>query len=609
MSHQCPFPVRASDTRRCYRTGSVPGFTLSLTLVAILSGYAGLADAAPAPKEMPMFSGEVVGWAKGRLLVAPRAGLSEKEFEKALKAQNAKSKGRLLKGKTHIIELPAGVDEVKAMKALKKDRRFKFVELDLAMLPAATVSDPSYSSSWHLPRLQAPTAWDSTNGGGVTIAVLDTGVNGNHPDLKANMVPGWNVHNNTSDTSDVYGHGTPVAGTAAMVGNNGTGSAGVAYGAKIMPVRISGSDGVAYFSTMAQGLYWAADNGAKVANISYQSVSGSSTVDSAAQYMRSKGGVVVVAAGNTGAEQSFPAYDSMLSISATDKNDAFATWSSYGNYVDLAAPGDYIYAPTPEGTFANWRGTSFASPVAAGVVALVMSANPKLSPADVDKVVKSSALDLGASGFDKYYGSGRVDAAKAVAAAKATTSTTTADTQSPTISITSPTSGAVSGVVPVDVKYSDNVGVTRAELYVNTKLVASDNESPFAFAWDTAGYADGSYSLVTKAYDAAGNVGTSASVAVTLGNDTIAPVITSLSPSAGAKLKSPKDTVSASASDNQRVAKMSLVIDGKEVATTTGSSISYSWNTRRVSSGAHTITVRAWDAAGNPVSQSATVYK
>jgi thermitase len=86
-------------------------------------------------------------------------------------------------------------------------------------------------------------------------------------------------------------------------------------------------------------------------------------------------------------------------------------------------------------------------------------------------------------------------------------------------------------------------------------------------------------------------------------------VITSLSPSAGAKLKSPKDTVSASASDNQRVAKMSLVIDGKEVATTTGSSISYSWNTRRVSSGAHTITVRAWDAAGNPVSQSATVYK
>jgi thermitase len=85
MSHQCPFPVRATDTRRCYRTGSVPGFTLSLTLVAILSGYAGLADAAPAVKEIPCTSGEVVGWAKGRLLAAPRAGLSEKELAKALK--------------------------------------------------------------------------------------------------------------------------------------------------------------------------------------------------------------------------------------------------------------------------------------------------------------------------------------------------------------------------------------------------------------------------------------------------------------------------------------------------------------------------------------------
>jgi subtilisin family serine protease len=609
MSHQCPFPVRSSDPRGSYRAGSSPVCTLSLALAVALSGYAGVGHAAAPVKEMPVLRGEVVGWAKGRLLVAPRPGLSDKEFEKALKSQGAKSKARFKRGIGHIIELPPGADEVTAMQALKKDRRLKYVELDLAVRPSGSVSDPSFGSSWFMPKIQATTAWDSSNGSGVTIAILDTGVNGNHPDLASNIVPGWNVHNNTADTSDAYGHGTAVAGAAAMVGNNGAGSAGVAWGAKIMPVRITGSDGLAYFSTMAQGIYWAADHGAKVVNISFQSVSSSATVDSAAQYLRSKGGVVVVAAGNTGVEQTFPAFDSMLSVAATDKNDAFATFSSYGSYVDVAAPGDYIYSTTPEGTYANWRGTSFASPVAAGAVALMMSANSTLGPADIDKIIKSTAVDLGAAGVDKYFGHGRIDAGKAVATAKASTSTQITDSQAPTIAILAPTGGSVSGVVPVDVKYSDNVGATRAELYLNGNKIASDDAAPFAFAWDTSAHADGTYSLVAKAYDAAGNVGTSAPVSVSLGNDTVAPIVQSVNPGDGTVINPTKQGITAAASDNQRIAKMSLVIDGKEVATTNGSSLSYSWNTRKVAKGAHSVTVRAWDAAGNASSKSVTVYR
>ena len=613
MSHQCPFPVRSTDTRCSYRAGGVPGFTLSLALIAAFSGYAGLSDAAPAQSKSPLVnassnpvtSPSVVGWAKGRLLVAPRAGLSDKELEKALKSQNAKSRGRFKSANIHVIELPPGADEVAAMQALKKDGRFKYVELDMAMAPAATVNDPSLSKSWALPKLQAYTAWDTANGSGVTIAILDSGLDSSHLDLKANYVPGWNFYDNNSNTADVNGHGTAVAGAAAMVGNNSTGSAGVAYGAKIMPVRISSPDGYAYASTMSQALYWATDNGARVANISFSGVPGNATVQSAAEYMRSKGGYVVAAAGNSGGLENIAAHDSILAVSATDENDARATFSSYGPYVDVSAPGVNIYSAWSGGGYGNYWGTSFSSPIVAATAALVMSANSTLTPADIDKILKSTAVDLGAAGTDQYFGAGRVDAARAVAAAK---TYVTSDTEAPTISIASPTGGSVSGVVAVDVKYSDNVGVTRAELYVNGSKVATDDTSPFAFAWDTAAYADGSYSLVAKAYDAAGNVGTSAAVSVTLGNDTTAPLINSFSLTDGMKVAN-NQKISASATDNQKVAKMSLTIDGKEVAVAYGGSISYSWNTRKAANGSHSVTARAWDAAGNTASRTVTVYK
>lgn len=616
MSHQCPFPVRSADPRRCYRTGSVPGFTLSMALIAVLSGYAGLSDAAPSAAAQakkpianagstPVTSDSIVGWAKGRLLVAPRAGLPDKEFEKALKAQGANSRGRFKQANIHVIDLPPGADEVAVMQALKKDKRFKYVELDIAMAPAASTNDPSLSKSWALTKLQATTAWDTANGSNVTIAILDSGLDSGHADLKANYVPGWNFYDNNSNTSDVNGHGTAVAGAAAMVGNNSTGSAGVAYGAKIMPVRISSPDGYAYASTMSQALYWATDNGARVANISFSGVPGNTTVQSAAQYMRSKGGYVVAAAGNSGGLENVPAHDSILAVSATDENDARASFSSYGPYVDVSAPGVNIYSAWSGGGYGNYWGTSFSSPIVAATAALVMAANSKLTPADIDKILTSTVVDLGSAGFDQHFGHGRVDAARAVAAAKTHVAS---DTLAPTISIASPTSGTVTGVVAVDVKYSDNVGVTRAELYVNGSKIATDDTSPFAFAWTTDGYADGPYTLTAKAYDAAGNVGTSSPVSVTLGNDTTAPVISSFNLSDGMTV-SVKQSVSASAMDNQKIAKISLIIDGKEAAIAYGSSISYTWSTRKLAKGSHTVTVRASDAAGNTTSKSVTVYK
>ena len=137
------------------------------------------------------------------------------------------------------------------------------------------------------------------------VAVLDTGVDGTHPDLAGKLLPGWNAVDSSNNTADINGHGTAVAGTAAAATNNASGVAGVAWNAAILPVRITNSsDGYAYWSDIARGLSWAANQGADVANISY-GVSNSSTIASAAQSMRNKGGLVVVAAGNEGVDPGY----------------------------------------------------------------------------------------------------------------------------------------------------------------------------------------------------------------------------------------------------------------------------------------------------------------
>lgn len=617
MPRQHQFPVLFSDNNRYDHSGATPSFARSLLLAAILAGCAGLTQAASSASAQgaglavaqdagPIGKQPFAGWAKGRLLIAPRAGLAAGEFDKALKPHNGKSRIHLKKINTHIVELPEGADEVAVMRELKKDNRLKFVELDMAVTPDVVVSDPYYGNSWALPKIQAPTAWDSTNGSGVTIAILDTGVDSTHPDLASNMVPGWNIYDNNADTRDVHGHGTMVAGTAAMAANNSSGSAGVAWGAQIMPVRISAPDGMAYWSTVAQGVNWAADHGAKVANISY-AVSGSSTVQSAAQYMRSKGGVVMVSAGNSGVLENVAANDSLLSVAATDSNDRRTSWSSYGSYVDISAPGLSIYTTLRGGGYGNASGTSFSSPITAATAALMISANNNISPADIYQILKSTALDLGDAGYDIYYGAGRVDAAKALAAAQSIIKISL-DTQAPAILITSPVGSKVSGVVPVDVNYSDNLGVTRVELYVNGQKFATDDNAPFAFAWDTSALMGGAYTLIAYAYDAAGNSGVSPTVSVTIGSDTVAPVISSFNLTDGMTVSN-KQTVRVSATDNQSVAKIILSIDGKQVAVAYGNSLSYSWNTRNIAKGAHSTTVQAYDAANNTISKTVTVYK
>lgn len=543
-------------------------------------------------------------WVGARVLVQSRAGLSDADFDKIIKPHRGYSAQRIAGINLHVIELPAGADEKAVRQMLLHNPQVKFAELDKLVPLEQTTNDPYLANAWHLPKIQAPIAWDTTRGLGVTVAVLDTGVDSTHPDLAGQLVPGWNMYDNNSNTADVHGHGTQVAGVVAAASNNALGVASVAWQAKVMPVRISQPDGYALFSTIASGLTWATDNGARVANISY-GVSGSSAVQSAAQYMRSKGGVVIVAGGNSGVYDATAPHTAMLSVAATNSSDVRTSWSTYGEFIDISAPGSGIWSTARGGGYAAVSGTSFASPVTAATAALVKAINPGLAPSQIDAILTSTANDLGTAGYDIYYGNGRVNAAAAVAQALQTPAL---DVLAPAIAIASPAGGVtVSGIVPVDISASDNVGVARVDFHVNGKLIASDTSAPYSFSWDSTLTANGTASLAAYATDAAGNQGVSSTVSVTVSNtvtsqispqDTTAPVVSIINPANGSWVGAIV-TIQITATDNVAVTRLSLYIDDVLVSISSASALTYSWNTANTSSGAHTLRAVAVDAAGN----------
>lgn len=551
-------------------------------------------------------------WAARRVLVSPRAGLPAGDF-RALLAVHGGQARKMGQSELYVVDLPAGVSERAVQQRLARHRLLKFAELDRRIAPAYAVNDPYLGSEWHLATIGAPAAWDLSQGAGVTIAILDSGVDGSHPDLAPRMVAGWNFYDGNADTSDANGHGTAVAGAAAATSDNAAGVAAVAGKANLMPVRIADANAYAYWSTVAQGLTWAADHGARVANISYNGVAGSSTVANAANYLRSKGGLVVVAAGNDGTDPGFAATTAMIPVSATNSADQRTSWSNYGAFVALAAPGEGIWTTNRGGGYSAWSGTSFASPITAGVIALMMAKRPDLPNTTIESLLYASAKDLGAAGRDTTYGWGRVDAAAAVAAAAA--AAPAADTTPPSVAIASPASGnSVAGTVTVDVSASDNVGVARVELSVGGSTIGIDSAAPFAFAWDTTSVANGSRSLLATAYDAAGNRASSAAVTVNVANpvsapatDTTAPKVALVNPVAGSV--SGTVTVNASASDDSGAAgiRQQLYVDGKLAASGSGATLSYAWNTKRVKLGSHVLKAVGSDAAGNTASVSVSV--
>ena len=451
----------------------------------------------------------------GRVLVKFRDDILPDHARNIIAALGARNAGEMANIGVHILDLPYQANEKAFVQAFQSRPEVEFAELDQILSVQQMVpNDPLYDNpnSWSLPRINAPDAWSiSTGSSNVIIAILDTGVDATHPDLASQIVPGWNIYNNNADTSDVYGHGTAVAGTAAAASNNSAGVASVAWGCRIMPVRISDNSGYGSYSNIASGLTWAADHGARVANISYD-VSGSRTVSSAAKYFQGKGGVVAAAAGNQASFNSLSDDPYILTVGATDSSDNLFSWSNRGNNLDLVAPGN-VYTTVPGGNYGVGGGTSFASPIIAGAAALVLSVNPNLTPGRVQDILKQSADDLGVTGWDPVYGSGRINLGRALSTAVTTCSSI--DTTPPTVSITSPVDGSsVTGTISVTTSAGDNVGVVKVSLYVDGLLNASSTSTPFTIKWNSRKAALGGHTLQAIAYDAVGNVGSSSIVTV-----------------------------------------------------------------------------------------------
>lgn len=372
--------------------------------------------------------------------------------------------------------------------------------------PAETTPNDSLYNTyqWNLRHIRANVGWDRTTGSSsVVIAIVDTGVDLDHPDLAEKMVGGIDTVNNDTVAQDDHGHGTHVASIAAGVSNNGRGIAGVDWQARIMPVKVLNEDGAGSKSQLASGITWAVDNGAQVLNMSLAGSSPSLVVRNAIDYAHSRGALLIAAAGNhykEGNPTSYPAaYEHVLGVASVNDSDGHASYSSSGAYVDVAAPGG---DPTGSGdnnlrhwipgaylrdagaSYALLSGTSQAAPHVAGLAGLILSLNPALTPDQLTGLITSTAVDVQSPGWDPFSGHGRIDVAAALEAVQppATATPTFTPTPSPTPTST-PTPSATPTPAP-PARSRDDVRVNSSSVNVQSRPVLGiDSKGNLTVLW------------------------------------------------------------------------------------------------------------------------------
>ncbi len=298
--------------------------------------------------------------------------------------------------------------------------------------PQFQPNDPYFKYQWPLQNIQMPAAWDIATGQNVVVAIIDTGIDFNAPDLaNTPRVPGYDFANNDTDPTDDQGHGTHVSGSVAQSTNNGLGVAGVAFNARLMPIKALGSDGNGSYENIIKGIIFAVDQGADVINMSLAGGSPSASLQDAVRYANSKGVVVVAAAGNNNGAVSYPAaYDDyVIAVAATRFDNSRSGYSNYGPQVDIAAPGGDIKVDQNGDGYADgvlqqtlksgggysyqfWEGTSMASPHVAGLAALLLSRRPDASPAQIEAAMVQTALR--GTGTPEQVGAGVIQAAAAL---------------------------------------------------------------------------------------------------------------------------------------------------------------------------------------------------
>jgi subtilisin family serine protease len=275
-----------------------------------------------------------------------------------------------------------------------------------------TPNDPDWGAQYGPVVIQSQQAWDLTTGvSSVTIAIIDTGVDLDHPDLKNKIVVGYDFVNNDNNPQDDEGHGTHCAGIAAAESNNGIGIAGISWESRIMPIKVLNSVGEGWNIDIIEGIIWAVDQGADIINMSLGGSYNSSIMEDAINYAVLNGVTVIAASGDNGNETTmFPAaFEEVIAVGATDSDSNLAAFSNYGDYVDLTAPGVSIYSTILNDSYTSLSGTSMAAPHVAGAAALLRGYGSKFNTPDkIRSALVHTALDRGSIGWDKYYGWGVV---------------------------------------------------------------------------------------------------------------------------------------------------------------------------------------------------------
>ncbi|HEY5998170.1 MAG TPA: S8 family serine peptidase, partial [bacterium] len=378
-----------------------------------------------------------------------------------------------------VLELPESADMDAAVAAFGADPRVEYAEIDHILSSALVPRDPRYVEQWSLDNaglwgcamdadIDAPEAWRVTTGlPSRVIAVIDSGIDMDNPDLAAKIVPGYDFAYDDTDPADDIGHGTHVSGIAAALSNNAAGIAGVCWACRIMPLKaLAGSRG--QYSWLEAALIYAADHRASVVNMSLGGSVDSITLHDAVRYVYgSKIPMVVAMMNNASSAPAYPAaYPEVIAVGATDCTDGRASFSNVGSHIDLVAPGVDILSTLPNGAYERWNGTSMATPHVTGVVGLMRSLNPTYSPAQIRSILKATADDQvgdpaqDTPGWDQYFGSGRLNAAAAVRAV--------ADA----LSVFSTTSQALDGWV---LEAAEDAEVGGARNTVGTAVLVGDN--------------------------------------------------------------------------------------------------------------------------------------
>lgn len=404
-----------------WRQGGIIGATLvcALALLAYSSAAWGQAAEGPIdedPSGIPYVAGELIVTHKPEAPASNAAAVGSRfdaEIEKTLPEIDAR-----------LLEFPEVKNErareareealIRIKRSLEQNPGVESVDYNYIVEASAAPNDPQFDKQWGLKKIKAPKAWNVSKGNNMSIAVLDTGIDTDHPDLKDKIERQSNFVG-TGKAEDGDGHGTHVAGIAAAKTDNGKGVAGTCHSCRLIVGKVLDDNGEGTAGGVADGIIWAAKQDAEAINLSLGSRGDADAVRKAVNYAWNKGSVVVAAAGNEDSNvKEYPAaYPKAVAVAATNAKDKRASFSNYGGWISVSAPGVSILSTLPGG-YGYMSGTSMATPHVSGLAGLLAAKSQVNTAAKNRGIIESTAVDRGAAGKDAFYGWGRINAAAGV---------------------------------------------------------------------------------------------------------------------------------------------------------------------------------------------------